>query len=322
MPQGSPLQGPLGQSPQVMMNGQPMQMNQAQMQQVLAQQRMAQLRQQQAQANGQNIGMMNGPSMHQAQQQALQEQVQQQHLAEFEARKQMLQQQDIGMPVQIISVLPVEQIIMPNLVDDEDPYTMRCICEYKDDDGNTIYCEQCDTWQHTECYYPGRVSEASRADFQHACVQCKPRDLNVQDGNVKQQSERENKISGNASLEAMLRHTGQSNGNPTAELSRSVVGFLCSYEGCERGILGNGFPHHWNLKDHMTRVHDDPDTSDAEIKIEMDRTRRGSRDGPPSGRPTLAISIPRHSSQESSRTSPQFPFPTKGRSLSIATSSN
>lgn len=34
--------------------------------------------------------------------------------------------------------------------------------------------------------------------------------------------------------------------------------FLCTYEGCERGAPGNGFPRHWNLRDHMKRVHNDP----------------------------------------------------------------
>ncbi|CCU75568.1 hypothetical protein BGHDH14_bgh01731 [Blumeria hordei DH14] len=33
--------------------------------------------------------------------------------------------------------------------------------------------------------------------------------------------------------------------------------FLCTYEGCERGMAGNGFPRHWNLRDHMKRVHND-----------------------------------------------------------------
>jgi hypothetical protein len=31
--------------------------------------------------------------------------------------------------------------------------------------------------------------------------------------------------------------------------------FLCTIEGCERGVLGNGFPRHWNLCDHMKLVH-------------------------------------------------------------------
>jgi hypothetical protein len=31
--------------------------------------------------------------------------------------------------------------------------------------------------------------------------------------------------------------------------------FLCTFDGCERGVPGNGFPRHWNLCDHMKRVH-------------------------------------------------------------------
>ncbi|KAJ3556147.1 hypothetical protein NPX13_g10201 [Xylaria arbuscula] len=33
--------------------------------------------------------------------------------------------------------------------------------------------------------------------------------------------------------------------------------YLCTYEGCERAIPGNGFPRQWNLRDHMRRVHND-----------------------------------------------------------------
>jgi hypothetical protein len=31
--------------------------------------------------------------------------------------------------------------------------------------------------------------------------------------------------------------------------------FLCTFEDCERGIPGNGFPRQWNLVDYMKRVH-------------------------------------------------------------------
>lgn len=58
---------------------------------------------------------------------------------------------------------------------EEEPYTIKCICEYSDDDGNTIYCEKCDTWQHIECYYPRQVEDASREEFDHSCADCKPR---------------------------------------------------------------------------------------------------------------------------------------------------
>jgi uncharacterized Zn-finger protein len=33
--------------------------------------------------------------------------------------------------------------------------------------------------------------------------------------------------------------------------------FLCTYEGCDGGVPGNGFPRHWSLRDHMNRVHSD-----------------------------------------------------------------
>ncbi|TPX07660.1 uncharacterized protein E0L32_010658 [Thyridium curvatum] len=63
---------------------------------------------------------------------------------------------------------------------EEEPYTIKCICSFSDDDGNTIYCETCDSWQHIECYYPDNVQEAYRDDFVHSCVECKPRPLDRQ----------------------------------------------------------------------------------------------------------------------------------------------
>jgi hypothetical protein len=62
---------------------------------------------------------------------------------------------------------------------DEEPYTIKCICDYSDDDGNTIWCDTCATWQHIECFYPGRVDEASREEFAHSCADCKPRQLEL-----------------------------------------------------------------------------------------------------------------------------------------------
>ena len=63
---------------------------------------------------------------------------------------------------------------------EEEPYTIKCICNFSDDDGNTIYCETCDTWQHIDCFYPDNREEAIREDFAHSCAECKPRPLNRQ----------------------------------------------------------------------------------------------------------------------------------------------
>lgn len=69
-----------------------------------------------------------------------------------------------------ISPIPNGQF-SPQIVADEEEYTIKCICGYNDDDGNTVFCEKCDTWQHIECYYHGRkVPEI------HFCTDCAPKD--------------------------------------------------------------------------------------------------------------------------------------------------
>jgi hypothetical protein len=51
-------------------------------------------------------------------------------------------------------------------------YLIKCICTCGDDDGNTVYCDNCETWQHIECYYPNQnVPEL------HRCADCEPRPL-------------------------------------------------------------------------------------------------------------------------------------------------
>ncbi|KAK4191971.1 SET domain-containing protein 3 [Podospora australis] len=63
---------------------------------------------------------------------------------------------------------------------EEEPYTIKCICTFTGDDGNTILCETCDTWQHIECYYPDNMEDALHDDFAHSCADCEPRPLNRQ----------------------------------------------------------------------------------------------------------------------------------------------
>lgn len=78
---------------------------------------------------------------------------------------------------------------------EEEPYTIKCICDYSDDDGNTIYCETCDTWQHIECFYHGNVEEASRDDFSHFCADCKPRILDRRKATERQRQQRQDRPS-------------------------------------------------------------------------------------------------------------------------------
>jgi hypothetical protein len=68
------------------------------------------------------------------------------------------------LPTEDASVLAEQKI--------EEEYRIKCICTYGDDDGNTVYCDNCETWQHIECYYPNQnVPEL------HLCAECKPRPL-------------------------------------------------------------------------------------------------------------------------------------------------
>ncbi|PYH95987.1 hypothetical protein BO71DRAFT_448962 [Aspergillus ellipticus CBS 707.79] len=60
--------------------------------------------------------------------------------------------------------------------EEEEPYTIKCICAFEDDDGNT----------HIECYYHGRdVPEV------HNCVECEPRSLDGRRATERQRRLRE-----------------------------------------------------------------------------------------------------------------------------------
>ncbi|KAJ5907636.1 hypothetical protein N7495_000318 [Penicillium taxi] len=69
---------------------------------------------------------------------------------------------------------------------DEEDYTIKCVCEYLDDDGSTVFCERCETWQHILCYYytDDLVPEV------HKCVECEPRDVDGRDATERQRAER------------------------------------------------------------------------------------------------------------------------------------
>jgi hypothetical protein len=87
--------------------------------------------------------------------------------------------------------------LVPTESVDEEPYTIKCICDYSDDDGNTIYCDTCDTWQHIECFYPGHTAEASQPDFSHFCADCKPRPLDKRKATERQRQQRQDNPSQN-----------------------------------------------------------------------------------------------------------------------------
>jgi hypothetical protein len=69
---------------------------------------------------------------------------------------------------------------------DEEEYTIKCICSYTDDDGSTVYCPKCDTWQHILCFYNDR-----KVPDEHFCADCLPRDLDAKKATDRQRRHRE-----------------------------------------------------------------------------------------------------------------------------------
>ncbi|KAG9502167.1 hypothetical protein J7337_004992 [Fusarium musae] len=71
--------------------------------------------------------------------------------------------------------------------------------------------------------------------------------------------------------------------------------FLCNYDGCEHAAPGNGFPHQWNLQDHMSRVHNDNGNSGDYS------SKPGERNQPPPRRPPSIECLKRAHIRTSSR---------------------
>lgn len=90
-----------------------------------------------------------------------------------------------SVPVQSSTIAPGDEV---------EDYTIKCICGFQDDDGNTVYCERCDTWQHTECYYIDREGNVPTNEdlvyIDHFCGDCKPRHLDTKGAIERQRNRR------------------------------------------------------------------------------------------------------------------------------------
>ena len=69
----------------------------------------------------------------------------------------------------VLESLPLNSAL--NDLEEED-YTIKCICGFQEDDGNTVFCEQCNTWQHVDCYYYKKDPPGD--DDEHGCADCTP----------------------------------------------------------------------------------------------------------------------------------------------------
>lgn len=75
-------------------------------------------------------------------------------------------------------------------VDEEEDYTIKCICGFHDDDGNTVFCERCETWQHIICYYYSEGIVVDVANIDHNCADCEPRPLDHKGATERQSNKR------------------------------------------------------------------------------------------------------------------------------------
>ncbi|KAL6399967.1 hypothetical protein AUP68_17377 [Ilyonectria robusta] len=80
----------------------------------------------------------------------------------------------------------------PTDLDNQSP-TIKCICGNPDPDDSTIYCPSCTTWQHIDCYYNDYPEQALRESFEHLCMDCNPRPLDISGAQSRQQSKRATK---------------------------------------------------------------------------------------------------------------------------------
>ncbi|PYI27721.1 hypothetical protein BP00DRAFT_450050 [Aspergillus indologenus CBS 114.80] len=87
----------------------------------------------------------------------------------------------------------------------EQPEMIKCICDFSHDDGQTIYCENCNTWQHIVCYY-----DDMQPPEEHLCADCQPRFLHVKRARDLQEAQLEaasaaNRREGNPNRKARKR---------------------------------------------------------------------------------------------------------------------
>ncbi|OSS47674.1 hypothetical protein B5807_07330 [Epicoccum nigrum] len=72
-------------------------------------------------------------------------------------------------------------------VEEDESSTIKCICGFADDDGNTVLCEKCNTWQHIVCYY----ESAEHVPDVHECTDCSPRAVDSRRAADKQRQRKE-----------------------------------------------------------------------------------------------------------------------------------
>lgn len=138
--------------------------------------------------------------------------------------------QTTAVSVPSVSAHPQESTHAPG--DEIEDYIIKCICGFREDDGNTVYCDLCDTWQHTECYYldkHGNVPTKEELEVtDHFCADCQPRTLNAKGAIERQRIRRKELDPGDRKVK-----------KTTARTNKKKIRGLES-----NGLLINGWDHH------------------------------------------------------------------------------
>ena len=98
----------------------------------------------------------------------------------------------LGKPVSPVDGPPAVATTADSPVEEEEDYTIKCFCSFQVDDGNTVYCDRCETWQHIECYYFQDFQDGQPPDIKkivHSCIDCDPRPYDKK-GATERQKER------------------------------------------------------------------------------------------------------------------------------------
>ncbi|KAJ4291793.1 SET domain-containing protein 3 [Kalmusia sp. IMI 367209] len=130
-------------------------------------------------------------------------------------------------------------------IEEEESSTIKCICGFADDDGNTVLCEKCDTWQHIVCYY----ESAQHVPDVHECADCLPRHVDKKSAVDKQRQRRE------------LNNIGERKGRPRTTTK--------SHKKRPKDPLGSVQPNGWAIQ------------SNNDLHYNTERKSGSPRDQPP-----------------------------------------
>ncbi|KZM21010.1 SET domain-containing protein 3 [Ascochyta rabiei] len=134
---------------------------------------------------------------------------------------------------------------LDGVIEEEDSSTIKCICGFADDDGNTVLCERCDTWQHIVCYY----ESAEHVPEVHECTDCSPRPIDSRRAADKQRQRKE------------LLNLGERKGRPKTTTKNPKKR--------TKDPLGSAQPNGW------------PTSSNSDLHYNHERKSGSPRDLPP-----------------------------------------